>query len=60
MSELKRQLQVLSLKTDDDGQASLRRVRVAEDRVRELHGQLLAKTQEADQASELLRKLRAE
>eukprot|EP01036_Dinobryon_divergens_P022706 gene22706-30988_t len=60
MVDLRKQMQFLNLKTEDDGMASLRRVRVAEDRVRELHAQLLSKTQEADSASELLRKLRGE
>lgn len=45
MVDLRKQMQFLNLKTEDDGMASLRRVRVAEDRVRELHAQLLSKTQ---------------
>ena len=45
MVDLRKQVQSLNLKTEDDGMVSLRRVRVAEDRVRELHAQLLSKTQ---------------
>lgn len=46
--DLRKQMQFLNLKTEDDGLAGLRRVRVAEDRVRELHAQLLSKTQGND------------
>jgi myosin protein heavy chain len=56
------QSQVKHIKSEQEAEAleSMRRVRKAEDRVRELHAQLLQKTQELDASSEVLRKLRRE
>lgn len=58
--DLKKQLKSLSVKLDEDGHSGLQRVKQAEDRVRELHSLLQAKTQELDAASEVVRKLKAE
>lgn len=58
--ELKRQLKSMSIKFDEDGGNSLKRVKQAEERVRELHNQLLNKSQELDMTQETLRKLRNE
>lgn len=59
-NELKKQLKNMSLKHDEDGMSSLQKVKFAEDRVKELHLLLSAKTQELDATNEVLRKLRSE
>lgn len=60
IAEYKKQLRALSSKGEDDSALTLKRVQDAENRVRELHGALFARTQELDAANELLRKLRSE
>lgn len=60
ITEYKKQLRALSSKSEDDSALTLKRVQDAENRVRELHGALFAKTQELDGANELVRKLRSE
>lgn len=60
INEYKKQLRSLSTKGEDDSAFTLKRVQDAENRVRELHGALFAKTQELDAVNELLRKLRSE
>ena len=58
--ELKRQLKSMSVKFDEDSYSSVKRVKTAEDRVKELHTQLLQKSQELEVSQETLRKLRNE
>lgn len=60
IEEYKKQLRSLSMKSEDDSSVTLKRVQDAENRVRELHGALHAKTQELDASTELVRKLRNE
>jgi len=60
INEYKKQLRALSSKGEDDSALTLKRVQDAENRVRELHGALFAKTQELDASNELVRKLRSE
>lgn len=59
-NDLKKQLKSVSLKYDEDGMQSIGKVRVAEERVKELHLLLSAKTQELENTNEVLRKLRNE
>lgn len=58
--DLKRQLKSMSVKFDEDGSNSIKRVKQAEDRVRELHQQLLNRSQELEIAQDTIRKLRNE
>ena len=60
VEEYKKQLRSVSMKSEDDSSVTLKRVQDAENRVRELHGALHAKTQELDASNELVRKLRNE
>lgn len=60
VQDLRKQLKQLALKSEEEGAATMRRVKAAEDRVRELHGQLQVKIQECDASQELVRKLRRE
>ena len=60
VKEYKRQLREMSSKGEDESTVSIKRVQHAENRVRELHAALFAKSQELDTANELLRKLRSE
>jgi chromosome segregation ATPase len=60
LQEYKRQLRSLSSQGEVESVASTKRVQDAENRVRELHGAVHAKTQEIDRLNEILRKLRAE
>jgi chromosome segregation ATPase len=50
----------LVAKVDNDALASMRRMKAAEERISELHSQLLQKTEELDGAQDLVRKLRRE
>ena len=58
--DLMKQQKQLSEKTDESATAFMRRTKVAEDRVKELHSQLLQKSHELDSAQEIARKLRRE
>lgn len=58
--ELKRQIKSMSLKFDDDNNQGIRRVRAAEERVKELQSALLIKNQELESTNELIRKIRSE
>jgi chromosome segregation ATPase len=60
VQEYKRQLRSLSSQGEVESVASTKRVQDAENRVRELHGVVHAKTQEIDRLNEVLRKLHAE
>lgn len=59
-SDMQKQVKQIKAQQETEGLESMRRVRKAEDRVRELHAQLLQKTQEVDSSNEVLRKLRRE
>jgi chromosome segregation ATPase len=54
------QLQQLTQQLDDDGLKTIRKFKSFEDRVKELQLQLLQKSQEAENAQEVARKLRRE
>jgi chromosome segregation ATPase len=58
--ELKKQLKNVSSQYDEDGNNAIEHVKVAEERVKELHSLLLSKNQELDGTNEVLRKLRNE
>lgn len=58
--EAKRQLATAVNQAEENNILNMRRTKTAEDRVRDLHGLLLQKTQELDSALEVGRKLRRE
>ena len=60
IKETRANMKMLVSQTDDDSATFLRRTKAAEDRVRELHGLLLKKSQELDSVTESQRKLRTE
>ena len=60
VSELKRQLRDVKENSEESAAVCMRRNKLADDRVKELHSQLLQKTHELDTAQEVLRKLRRE
>eukprot|EP01042_Synura_sphagnicola_P005074 gene5074-6461_t len=60
MAEARRQLKAMRAKMEEDGVVYMRRMKVAEDRVKELHNQLLQRGQELDASTDLVRKLRRE
>jgi myosin protein heavy chain len=60
LGETRRALKDLSDRAESEGFACVRRTKAAEDRVRELQGVLLIKTQELDVAQDTLSKLRRE
>jgi chromosome segregation ATPase len=60
LSEMRKKMKALTAKAEEEAVICVRRVKDAEDRVRELQGTLMQKTQELDLAQENLRKLRRE
>ena len=60
ISDLKKQLKALLTKSEEESYAYMKRTKVAEDRVRDLHLQLLKKNQELEESQDTLRKLRRE
>jgi chromosome segregation ATPase len=60
LQETRKNLKALSDKSEEEGFSCVRRTKAAEDRVRELHGLLHAKTQELESVQEVVRKLRRE
>lgn len=58
IQELKKQIKLLSARGDEESTSIFHRVKLAEDRVRELHSQLFLKSQELDSANDIIRKLR--
>lgn len=54
------QIKSLITKNDEEGHTAMQRIKSCEDRVRELHMQLLQKTQEVDSVNEISRKLKRE
>jgi len=60
ISELKKQTKEAQESSEEAATACMRRNKLADDRVKELHNQLLQKTHELDTAQDVLRKLRRE
>lgn len=60
LQDAKKQLKEWSQRVDDAGTSSMRQVKFCEERVRELHAQLLTVTQEAEVLRETNRKLKSE
>ena len=60
IQELKKQFKEVKESAEETTTSCMRRNKIAEDRVKELHSQLLHKTHELDSAQDVLRKLRRE
>eukprot|EP01041_Mallomonas_annulata_P004225 gene4225-8404_t len=60
MTEARKQLKAMLAKMEEDSFGYMRRTKGAEDRVKELHVQLLLRTKELDESNEVARKLRRE
>jgi chromosome segregation ATPase len=60
LQEARKLLKAMSERSEDETFSCVRRTKAAEDRVSELHGLLLAKTQELESSQEVIRKLRRE
>jgi chromosome segregation ATPase len=60
LQDVKKQLSALIARNEEEGLVSMKRVKKAEDRVRELHGLLSTKTHELDSANDVVRKMRSE
>jgi chromosome segregation ATPase len=60
LKDVRKQLAATATQAEENNLMNMRRTKVAEDRVRDLHALLLQKTQEIDSANEVIRKLRRE
>jgi F0F1-type ATP synthase delta subunit len=60
VSQQEKDLREIILRSESDGQMSMRKMKAAEDYIKELQLQLLAKTQDLDTAQEVARKLKRE
>lgn len=60
INDLKKQLKALLTKSEEESFTYMRKTKIAEDRVRELHMQLLKSTQDLESSQDTLRKLRRE
>lgn len=60
LKEARATSKALTGRLDNEAQASMRRMKTAEDRIMELHSQLLQRTEEVESCQDIIRKLRRE